>query len=577
MEAVATNRPYDFAGWATRNNLRCADGRTIRKDAFADCDGKEVPLVWNHNHDDPEDVLGHALLKNTPEGVRCYGYFNDTPSGRIAKQCVESRDITNLSIYANGLKQSAARDVLHGNIREVSLVLSGANPGALIDDIVVHSEDADGEAFIYNDEDLELYHAEEGAEAKGTDTKEEGAKVAEEAKKEEKTVKEVWDGMTPEQQDVCNFLVGQAIEDAKKGEDKKSESSEEDDSVKHNVFEGDTPDNSLQHAAEIKAAIGDSKRYGSMKDSFLAHGIDDVEWLFPEDHVLDTPPRIIDNDQSWVSVVMNGVHHTPFSRFKSMFADLTEDDARAKGYIKGNFKKEQVFSLLKRSTGPTTVYKKQKMDRDDVLDITSFDVVAWLKREMRVKLDEELARAILIGDGRLASSDDKIDENCIRPIISDEDLFTIKLQVDVASADDADTKAKKAIRAIVKSRKDYKGSGNPKFFTSEDMLADMLLLEDEMGRPLYVDEAALARKLRVSGIVTVPQLEGYRGPKGGDFVGLLVNLADYTVGADKGGAVNMFDDFDIDYNQQKYLIETRCSGALTVPFSAISVEYKVGA
>ena len=575
MEAVATNRPYDFAGWATRNNLRCADGRTIRKDAFADCDGKEVPLVWNHNHDDPEDVLGHALLKNTPEGVRCYGYFNDTPSGQIAKQCVESRDITNLSIYANGLKQSAARDVLHGNIREVSLVLSGANPGALIDDVVVHSEDADGEAFIYNDDDLELYHAEEGKET-GTDTKEEGAKVAEE-KKEGKTVREVWDGMTPEQQDVCNYLVGQAIEDAKKGEDKKSESSEEDDSVKHNVFEGDTPDNSLQHAAEIKAAIGDSKRYGSMKDSFLAHGIDDVEWLFPEDHVLDTPPRIIDNDQSWVSVVMNGVHHTPFSRFKSMFADLTEDDARAKGYIKGNFKKEQVFSLLKRSTGPTTVYKKQKMDRDDVLDITSFDVVAWLKQEMRVKLNEEIARAILIGDGRLASSDDKIDPNCIRPIISDEDLFTIKLQVVVASTDDADTKAKKAIRAIIKSRKDYKGSGNPKFFTSEDMLADMLLLEDEMGRPLYVDEAALARKLRVSGIVTVPQLEGYRGPKGGDFVGLLVNLADYTVGADKGGAVNMFDDFDIDYNQQKYLIETRCSGALTVPFSAISVEYEVGA
>ena len=570
MEAVATNRPYDFAGWATRNNLRCADGRTIRKDAFADCDGKEVPLVWNHNHDDPEDVLGHALLKNTPEGVRCYGYFNDTPSGQIAKQCVESRDITNLSIYANGLKQSAARDVLHGNIREVSLVLSGANPGALIDDIVVHSEDADGEAFIYNDDDLELYHAEEGKET-GTDTKEEGTKVAEE-KKEGKTVKEVYDSMTDEQKDVCNFLVGQAIEDAKK-----NDSDEEDDSVKHNVFEGDTPDNSLQHAAEIKAAIADSKRYGSMKDSFLAHGIDDVEWLFPEDHVLDTPPRIIDNDQSWVSVVMNGVHHTPFSRFRSMFADLTEDDARAKGYIKGNFKKEQVFSLLKRSTGPTTVYKKQKMDRDDVLDITSFPVVAWLKQEMRVKLNEEIARAILIGDGRLASSDDKIDPNCIRPIISDEDLFTIKLQVDVAAGDDTDAKAKKAIRAIVKSRKDYKGSGNPKFFTSEDMLADMLLLEDEMGRPLYVDEAALARQLRVSGIVTVPQLEGYTGPKGGDFVGLLVNLADYTVGADKGGAVNMFDDFDIDYNQQKYLIETRCSGALTVPFSAISVEYKVGA
>ena len=383
--------------------------------------------------------------------------------------------------------------------------------------------------------------------------------------------------MTDEQKDVCNFLVGQAIEDAKKDEGKKSESSEEDDSVKHNVFEGDTPDNSLQHAAEIKAAIADSKRYGSMKDSFLAHGIDQLDWLFPDDRELNTPPKILDNDQSWVRTVMNGVHHTPFSRFRTTFADLTEDDARAKGYIKGNFKKEQVFSLLKRSTAPTTVYKKQRMDRDDIIDITEFDVVAWLKQEMRYKLDEEIARAILIGDGRLSSSDDKIDENCIRPIISDEDLFTIKLQVDVGSGDDADTKAKKAIRAIIKSRKDYKGSGNPTLFTSEDTLADMLLLEDDIGHTLYADEAALARKLRVRNIVTVPQLEGYRGPKGGDFVGLIVNLADYTVGADKGGAVNMFDDFDIDYNQQKYLIETRCSGALTVPFSAISVEYKVGA
>lgn len=572
MEAVATNRPYDFAGWATRNNLRCADGRTIRKDAFADCDGKEVPLVWNHNHDDPEDVLGHALLKNTPEGVRCYGYFNDTPSGQIAKQCVESRDITNLSIYANGLKQSAERDVLHGNIREVSLVLSGANPGALIDDIVVHSEDADGEAFIYNDDDLELYHAEEGKET-GTDTKGEGAKVAEEKdkKENERTVGDVFDTLNEEQKTVVYALIGEALNS--KGADKQEE---EDDSVKHNVFEGDTPDNSLQHAAEIKAAIADSKRYGSMKDSFLAHGIDQLDWLFPDERELNTPPKILDNDQSWVRTVMNGVHHTPFSRFRTTFADLTEDDARAKGYIKGNFKKEQVFSLLKRSTAPTTVYKKQRMDRDDIIDITEFDVVAWLKQEMRYKLDEEIARAILIGDGRLSSSDDKIDENCIRPIISDEDLFTIKLQVDVASADDADTKAKKAIRAIIKSRKDYKGSGNPTLFTSEDTLADMLLLEDDIGHTLYADEAALARKLRVRNIVTVPQLEGYRGPKGGDFVGLIVNLADYTVGADKGGAVNMFDDFDIDYNAQKYLIETRCSGALTVPFSAISVEYKVG-
>lgn len=569
MEAVANNRHYDFAGWATKNDLRCADGRTIRKNAFADCDGKTVPLVWSHNHDDPDCVLGHAVLKNTPEGVRCYGYLNDTPSGKVAKQCVAGGDITNLSIYANELKQTPNRDVVHGNIREVSLVLAGANPGALIDDVVIHSEDADGEAFIYNDDDLELYHADEGSKSDA----EEDTKVAENTNNGGKTVKEVWDSMDTDQQNLCNFLVGQAIEDTKKGND----TDEGDDSVKHNVFDNDTPDTAMQHsAADIKAAIGDSKRYGSMKDSFIAHGINDVEWLFPDERDLNTPPTILDNDQSWVRTVMNGVHHTPFSRFRTMFADLTEDDARAKGYIKGNFKKEQVFSLLKRSTAPTTVYKKQRMDRDDVIDITEFDVVAWIKQEMRTKLDEEIARAILIGDGRLSSSDDKIDENCIRPIISDEDLFTIKLQVDVASADDTDTRIKKAIRAIIKSRKDYKGSGNPTLFTSEDMLSDMLLLEDEIGHSLYADETALARKLRVRNIVTVPQLEGYNGPKGGEFVGLIVNLADYTVGADKGGAVNMFDDFDIDYNAQKYLIETRCSGALTVPFSAISVEYKVG-
>ena len=563
---------YDFAGWATRNDMKCADGRTIRRNAFADCDGREVPLVWNHNHNDPECVLGHGLLKNCDEGVRFYGIFNDTPTAKTAKTCVESGDINALSIYANHLKQSAFGDVIHGTIREVSLVLAGANPGAYIDDIVVHSDDADGEAFIYTDESLELYHAEDSS-----NTTQEGnvaeSKANDKASEKPKTIKEVYDSMTPEQKDVCNFLVGQAIAES---DGKNTDDNKEGDSVSHNVFENDTPDNSLQHAADIKAAIADSKRYGSMKDSFLAHGIDQLDWLFPDERELNTPPKILDNDQSWVRTVMNGVHHTPFSRFRTTFADLTEDDARAKGYIKGNFKKEQVFSLLKRSTAPTTVYKKQRMDRDDIIDITEFDVVAWLKQEMRYKLDEEIARAILIGDGRLSSSDDKIDENCIRPIISDEDLFTIKLQVDVASGDDADTKAKKAIRAIIKSRKDYKGSGNPTLFTSEDTLADMLLLEDDIGHTLYADEAALARKLRVRNIVTVPQLEGYRGPKGGDFVGLIVNLADYTVGADKGGAVNMFDDFDIDYNQQKYLIETRCSGALTVPFSAISVEYKVG-
>lgn len=565
---------YDFAGWATRNDIKCADGRTIRRDAFKNCDGKIVPIVWNHNHDGPEYVLGHGLLRNLPEGVRVYGLLNNTSSGETAKACLMSGDINGLSIYANQLKQTRSKDVLHGNIREVSLVLAGANPGAYIDDIVVHSDESDegyvdGEAFIFS-EGLELFHAE--PEQPKSDDKKEDSTVAESTKTtdNEKTVGDVFDELTPEQKQVVYAIIGKAIEDAT------GESSKEDTDVSHNVFENDNDQNSMKHSDDvIQAAIADGKRYGSMRDSFLAHGINDIEWLFPEDRTLDVPPRIIDNDQGWVSTVMNGVHHVPFSRIKSMFADLTEDDARAKGYIKGNYKKEQVFSLLKRSTAPTTVYKKQRMDRDDIIDITSFDVVAWLKSEMRTKLNEELARAILIGDGRLASSDDKINEGNIRPIFNDDDLFTIKCQVAVKSADDTDTRTKAAIRAIIKSRKDYKGSGNPTFFTSEDMLTDMLLLEDEIGHPLYADEAALARKLRVNRIVTVPQMENFNGSKGGAFIGLIVNLSDYTVGADKGGAVNTFDDFDINYNQQVYLIETRCSGALTVPYSAIAVEYSV--
>lgn len=565
---------YDFAGWATRNDIKCADGRTIRRDAFKNCDGKIVPIVWNHNHDGPEYVLGHGLLRNLPEGVRVYGLLNNTSSGETAKACLMSGDINGLSIYANQLKQTRSKDVLHGNIREVSLVLAGANPGAYIDDIVVHSDGSDegyvdGEAFIFS-EGLELFHAE--PEQPKSDDKKEDSTVAESTKTtdNEKTVGDVFDELTPEQKQVVYAIIVKAIEDAT------GKSSKEDTDVSHNVFENDNDQNSMKHSDDvIQAAIADGKRYGSMRDSFLAHGINDIEWLFPEDRTLDVPPRIIDNDQGWVSTVMNGVHHVPFSRIKSMFADLTEDDARAKGYIKGNYKKEQVFSLLKRSTAPTTVYKKQRMDRDDIIDITSFDVVAWLKSEMRTKLNEELARAILIGDGRLASSDDKINEGNIRPIFNDDDLFTIKCQVAVKSADDTDTRTKAAIRAIIKSRKDYKGSGNPTFFTSEDMLTDMLLLEDEIGHPLYADEAALARKLRVNRIVTVPQMENFNGSKGGAFIGLIVNLSDYTVGADKGGAVNTFDDFDINYNQQVYLIETRCSGALTVPYSAIAVEYSV--
>ena len=572
---METNRPYDFSGWATRNDLRCADGRTIRKNAFADCNGKTVPLVWNHNHSGPECTLGHVLLKNENDGVRCYGWFNDNPTAKTAKECVKNGDITALSIWANQLKQTPSRDVLHGDIKEVSLVLAGANPGAFIDDIAVHSDDADGEAYIYTDDSLELYHADEPVKK----TKQEDTKVAEEPKKDDETLKEVYDSMTDKQKKAVDILVGYAIKAKFSEKSDTNDSGEEgDDDMKHNVFENDKSTEVIKHSAndaEIMAAVADAKRYGSMKESFLAHGIEDVEWLFPDDHVLDVPPKIIDNDQSWGSVVMNGVKHVPFSRVKSMYADLTEEDARAKGYIKGNFKKEQVFGLLKRSTSPTTIYKKQKMDRDDMIDITSVDVAAWLKSEMRVKLNEEIARAILIGDGRDASSDDKINEQNIRPIISDADLFTIKCQVSVRSADDASTRAKAAIKAIIKSRKDYKGSGTPTFFTSEDMLTEMLLLEDDIGRTLYTDEAALARKLRVSRIVTVPQMEGMTGPKHGDLVGIIVNLVDYMVGADKGGAVNMFEDFDIDYNAQKYLIETRCSGALITPYSAITVEYNV--
>ena len=572
---METTRPYDFSGWATRNDLLCADGRTIRKNAFADCNGKTVPLVWNHNHEDPECTLGHVLLKNEDDGVRCYGWFNNTPTAKTAKECVKNGDITALSIWANQLKQTPSRDVLHGDIKEVSLVLAGANPGAFIDDIAVHSDEADGEAYIYTDDSLELYHADEPAK----ETKQEDTKVAEEETKEGKTLQEVYDSMSEDQKTATAILVGYAVK-AKLSEksDDSDTTSEGDDNMKHNVFENDKTTDTIKHSAndtEIMAAVADAKRYGSMKESFLAHGIEDVEWLFPDDHVMDVPPKIIDNDQSWVSVVMSGVKHIPFSRVKSMYADLTEEDARAKGYIKGNYKKEQVFGLLKRSTSPTTIYKKQKMDRDDMVDITSFDVAAWLKSEMRVKLNEEIARAILIGDGRLSSSDDKINEQCIRPIISDDDLFTIKRQVQVRSADTSDVRAKAAIKEIIRSRKDYKGSGTPTFFTSEDMLTEMLLLEDDIGRPLYTDEAALARKLRVSKIVTVPQMEGLNGPKNGALVGIIVNLVDYMVGADKGGAVNMFDDFDIDYNAQKYLIETRCSGALITPYSAITVEYNV--
>lgn len=588
---------YDCSGWATKANTRCYDGLTIAPDAFKECDGKTVPMVYNHDHSSVDNVIGHCLLKNRPQGVYCYAKFNDTDTGRTAKACVENGDLNAFSIYANGL-QKVGKTVKHGFIREVSLVLAGCNPGALIDEVVKHSADEDydeGEAFIYNDEGLSLTHGldPEGNPLEelthsaddGNDTKQEDTGMADE-KKDGKTLEEVYNSMTDEQKECCHALVGLAMEEAD-GDDGEDDG-EEDTTVKHNVFDHDTSETVLKHSIDdINAVIKGAKSSGTMKAAFensditgeelayLSHGIDNVEWLFPEDKVLDNPPRIIDRDQTWVGVVMGGVHHIPFSRFKSQFADLTEDDARAKGYIKGNYKTEQVFGLLRRSTSPTTVYKKQKMDRDDVIDITSFDVIAWLKSEMRMKLNEEIALAILFGDGRPAASEDKIDENCIRPIYNDQDLFTIKTQV-TATGKTVEEKYKELIKAVLRSRKDYKGSGTPTAFISEDALTEMLLLEDTIGHPLYADEAALARKLRVAKIVSVPRMEGLKGAKGGDLACLIVNLADYTVGADKGGAVQMFDDFDIDFNAMKYLIETRCSGALTTPYSAIAVEFANG-
>lgn len=567
---------YDFSGWATRNDLLCSDGRTIRKDAFKHCDGKTVPLVWNHNHSDPDNVLGHALLENRNEGVYAYCSFNNTENAKNIKEAVRHGDVRSLSIFANQLKQ-AGSDVIHGAIREVSLVLAGANPGAFIDSVMAHGDGVETGIILGYDENIMLYHSEDAADT--SDKKEESDK----SEKKEETIADVFDTLSEKQKTVVYAMIGQAIEDAGNEEDSKDDSEGGNDTMKHNVFEPEANEdtNALSHDA-MNAIIGDSKRFGSMKESFLQHagtyGIDQIDYLFPDAQNMTNQPIFISRDMGWVNKVMSSVHHTPFSRIKSIFANITEDEARAKGYIKGKLKKEEVFSLLKRTTIPTTVYKKQKMDHDDVVDITDFDVVAWLKTEMRMMLNEELARAYLVGDGRLASSDDKINETNIRPIWTDEDLYTIKA-VFTAKAD-ADTNAKEFIRTIVKARKDYKGSGNPVLFTTEDMLTDCLLLTDNEGRDLYDSVEKLTKKLRVSEIVTVPVMEGLTREVAGKtrtLFGIVVNLNDYNVGADKGGAVNMFDDFDIDYNQQKYLIETRCSSALTKPYSAIAVEMEKAA
>ena len=596
---------YDFSGYATKNNVRCADGRVIMPGAFKEQNHATVPLVWQHDHMTPDNVLGHAILENRSDGVYTYGFFNNTPSGVNAKECVKNGDVKALSIYANKLKHKGA-EVMHGVIREVSLVLAGANPGAYIDTVMVHSDDDDDteDAYIkFVEPDNVLFHSDDEPEpveektdepedalahAEGDDKKKEDSMPATQpsASGSDKTVQDVIDTMNEEQTNVLYALVGMVA----------GEGDEEDD-VKHNVFEGDDNMNALAHAEDFAEILRDAKRYGSLKESALQHGYDDIslddvlqhdatygieqiDYLFPDYKNVTNVPGFVSRDMSWVSKVMGAVSHTPFARIKTIFADITEDEARAKGYIKGKQKKEEVFTLLKRTTDPQTVYKKQKLDRDDVIDITDFDVVAWLKGEMRMMLDEELARAFLIGDGRGSAAEDKIQEAHIRPIWTDDDFYTIKADIEVESAATDDDIAKAVIRAAIKARVDYKGSGNPTFYTTEEMLTNMLLLTDNEGRDLYDSVDKLAKKLRVKEIVTVEVMEGQtRTPTSGTLNGktltlrgIVVNLADYNVGADKGGSINLFDDFDIDYNQMKYLIETRCSGALIKPYSAIAVE-----
>lgn len=567
---------WDFSGWATRNDLHCSDGRTIRRDAFKDCDGKTVPIFWNHQHDSIDNVLGHGLLENRPEGIYFYGAFNDDEEGVKARKRVQHGDIRSLSIMANNLKQIGS-DVIHGIIREVSLVPAGANPGAFIDVVMEHGEEIGDAMIIGYDENLVIYHADELDE-----TNQEGETPSSD---DDRTLEGIIASMSDDQKTVMYGLVGEAL--GLNPEEETLEQSEKlgGKDMKFNVFEGrdknKTKTGVLMHSDgsevtvdEISTIFKDAKRLGSLKDAVLQHGIDQVDYLFPDDRTITTQPTFIQRDMGWVTDVMNSVHHTPFARVKSVFADITEDDARAKGYIKGKMKKEEFFGLIKRRTEPTTVYKKQKMDRDDMIDITDFDIAAWLKTEMRMMLNEELARAYLIGDGRPASSDDHINDQNIRPVAFDDDLFTVHADIEVASSATDDEKAKAIIRGVIKNRKLYRGSGNPVMYTTEDVLTDMLLLEDTLGHALYADETALARKMRVSKIVTVPVMENVTGKNGNPLVAVVVNMRDYNVGADRGGAVNMFDDFDIDYNQQKYLIETRCSGALTVPYSAMAFEMK---
>lgn len=587
---------YDFGGWATKANLLCSDGRVIMPDAFAHNDGQRVPLVWNHQHSDPDHILGYADLENRPEGVYAHCKFNETDTGNVAKKLVQHGDIVSLSIYANGLTEKKSH-VTHGNIREVSLVLAGANPGAGIDSVTLsHGEDSDDEGIVYSDTELDL-----GAETELSHSDDNSDKKPEDDKNGEETVMDVFNTLNEKQKNAVYAMIGAAYESTPPAKDEENTDKEGDTDMKHNVFDNDVQKESqvLSHS-DITAIISDAKRTGSLRDAAAAHdageithaatdddgksityGVANIDYLFPDARNITREPLFIKRDTGWVTVVMSAVKHSPFSRIKSIFADITADDARAKGYLKGNKKVEEVFTLLKRSTTPTTIYKKQKMDRDDVVDITDFDVVSWIKSEMRIMLDEEIARAILVGDGRSSASDDKINESNIRPIWKDDSLYTIKATVQLGASETETTKGKKFIKAVLKARKNYKGSGNPILLTTEDVLTDLLLIEDTNGRNIYESVDKLATALRVSKIVTSPVLENQTragveavdgDTKERTLMGLIVNLSDYTVGADKGGAVNLFEDFDIDFNQEKYLIETRCSGALTKPYSAIAVE-----
>lgn len=584
---------YDFRGYATVHDVRCTDGRTIEKDAFKHCDKKKVPLVWNHRHNDPTNVLGHAYLEYRPEGVVAYGFFNDTLKGQEAKSAVQHGDIDALSIYANHLQENGpmnSRHVFHGDIQEVSLVIAGANPSAFIDSIMSHSDSGEptptDAAIIYSGVNLELYHSDEEDDEKKDDSEKQSDNKPEKDNTEKdntekenpsedaETVKDVFDTLTEKQQKVVYALIAEAMESSKESEaDENNNSNKEENSMKQNVFEQDAKqkDTVLSHS-DVATIVKDAKRFGSLKESFMAHsadyGIENIDMLFPDfKNVNGNQPGFIKRTpDGWVDTVMNGVHHTPFSRIKMLFADLREDEARAKGYTKGKLKKEEVFSLLKRTVEPTTVYKKQKIDRDDVNDITEIDVIAWLKGEMRMMLDEEIARAILFGDGRSSLSEDKISETNIIPIVKDAELYTIKAEVE-PKADE--TLGHALITAAVKAQDTYEGSGNTTMYAASSTITDMLLLEDADGRRMYKDMNDLALAMNVNRIVKVP---ASIVPE--KVYGVIVDLNDYNVGADKGGAVSMFDDFDIDYNQMKYLIETRCSGALIKPYSAIVLTEK---